>query len=259
MLEWLSPIKLLLLAWLFALSCGGPSESEIRAKEELAAAERELVHLRAQLAETKSRLAVRDQEFTELLDSLRHYPFHGIERVEFTEVRLPTGTYRLWLGSSIGELRQADWDVVVESMTEIEGKIGEPFPTPDFRAAVRPEALSSYHAGRYGRGGYIVVDSLDPMLLQHEFAHHYFHGNERWVDEGMATVFSGDTCRFCERYGPYRLGLDRFNGLRLELGEDAFLEGARRLYAYSRESRAGLEEVRRAFPSAQAQAKIDSW
>ena len=121
--------------------------------------------------------------------------------------------------------------------------------------------------------------SASPGLIAHEVAHYYWIGNADWIDEGMAELmelaienrrigtpidFTNTRCWFAqsikelEELAPeqdddaficnYSLGEGLFVHLLRALGEDAFWEGARRLYAAS--PGAGIEEVRQAFPEA---------
>ena len=126
--------------------------------------------------------------------------------------------------------------------------------------------------------------------LAHEVAHYFWRGNENWIDEGLATAFeqtyglsiglsSGqleEHRRDCEVHnlealsaGPpeqggsqfhcnYYLGSRLFNDLRGAMGEVAFNEGLRDLYALTRTEqearrKPGIDEVRQAFD---AQAEI---
>ena len=129
-----------------------------------------------------------------------------------------------------------------------------------------------------------------PRLIAHEVAHYYWLGNADWIDEGMAELMewvienrrvgtpvrlvdvTDVPCKFArslkelEELAPkggepahicnYSLGRGLFVNLLRTLGEDAFWEGARNLYAAS--PGAGVEEVRQAF-GANVGVVIDRW
>ena len=126
--------------------------------------------------------------------------------------------------------------------------------------------------------------SASPRLIAHEVAHYYWRGNADWIDEGMAELMelavenrrvgtpinpidvTDVRCEFIrnikelEEVAPeqgedafrcnYAFGRGLFVHLLRALGEDAFWEGARNLYAASLDKYAGIEEVRQAFPEA---------
>ena len=145
--------------------------------------------------------------------------------------------------------------------------------------AIRPEFDAD------GGGPYA---SYAPRIIAHEVAHYYWWGNVRWINEGMAELMelaierlvgtvklvditdvpckSARSLKELEEIAPkggepaficnYSLGRGLFVNLLRTLGEDAFWEGARNLYAAS--GGAGVEEVRQAF-GANVVVVIDRW
>ena len=122
--------------------------------------------------------------------------------------------------------------------------------------------------------------SFTPHLIAHEVAHYYWEENANWVDEGMADMMASaienrrsgspvaatnSPCAFAESVAEleelapeegeaayvcnYSLGERLFVDLLRTMGEDAFWEGARDLYAVSQSGAtgAGIAEVRQAF------------
>ena len=143
-------------------------------------------------------------------------------------------------------------------------------------------------------GNHIVIHpnhDADARLIAHEVAHYYWLGSADWIDEGMAELtasaienrrvgtpvnFANQPCvvarslkaweelapgrRKANPYCPHSLGERLFVSLLRTLGEDAFWEGARKLYAASLDADgdAGIEEVRQSF-GADADEVIDRW
>ena len=134
-----------------------------------------------------------------------------------------------------------------------------------------------------------------PSIIAHEAAHYYWSANADWIDEGMAEMTAAAIenrrvgtpmnaanapCAFAkgvmalenlapERGEPafdcnYSLGERLFVDLLRTMGEDAFWDGARDLYAASRAlnaaspngetAGAGIEEVRQAFGASSGDA-----
>ena len=137
--------------------------------------------------------------------------------------------------------------------------------------AIRPE----YDTDDGDHYGYSAA-----RIIAHEVSHYYWRGNADWIDEGVANLmesaienrrvgtpidFTRRSCEFArslkelEERAPrkgtpaficnYSLGEGLFVSLLRTLGEDAFWEGARRLYVASLDADggAGIEEVRQAF------------
>ena len=152
-----------------------------------------------------------------------------------------------------------------------------------FENAVRPGPAGIF------AGAYIVIRpkyALDARLIAHEVAHYYWHGNPVWLAEGMAEVMASVIER--ERVGSrvrvttpgcwvvknimelealgnrgflcnYSLGERLFLDLLRQLGEDAFWDGARKLYEITRTKReVGIEDVRQAF-GPEADEIISRW
>ena len=130
--------------------------------------------------------------------------------------------------------------------------------------------------------------SFAPHIIAHEVAHYYWEENANWVDEGMADMMASaienrrtespiiatnPPCAFAESVAAleelapeegepayacnYSLGERLFVDLLRTMGDDAFWEGARNLYAASQsetagETGAGIEDVRQAFVGADA-------
>ena len=187
-------------------------------------------------------------------------------------------------------------DLFENAVREAENLMGEPFPAPyryvgllyddDIPADGTTNAidiitiLPNYDSddSRWGR-----------LTLAHEVAHFYWRRDAGWINEGMAQLmasaienrrvgtpidftYSGP-CEFArtvtelealsrEQYRAcYRwIGEGLFVSLLRTLGEDAFWEGARRLYVASLDADggAGIDEVRQAF-GADASDVIDRW
>ena len=125
-----------------------------------------------------------------------------------------------------------------------------------------------------------------PHAIAHETAHYYWIWNDYWIDEGMAELMASAIenrrvgtpinlidvtdvrCEFIRNIKEleelatkpgedafrcnYAFGRGLFVSLLRTLGEDAFWEGARRLYAAARKpgTGAGIDEVYQAFPEA---------
>ena len=120
--------------------------------------------------------------------------------------------------------------------------------------------------------------SFAPHVIAHEVAHYYWHANPDWLDEGMAELMAAviesertgspvrarnapcgvvENIRALEVLAPeegepahrcnYSLGEGLFLDLLRRLGEDAFWEGIRKLYAEKRRYDTGIEDVRQAF------------
>ena len=147
------------------------------------------------------------------------------------------------------------------------------------RIVIRPEFDAD------GGGPYA---SYTARIIAHEVAHYYWWGSAQWINEGMAELMelaierlvgtvklvdiTDVPCEFArnlkelEELAPkggepgfgcyYSLGRGLFVNLLRTLGEDAFWEGARNLYAAS--PGAGVEEVRQAF-GANVVVVIDRW
>ena len=152
--------------------------------------------------------------------------------------------------------------------------------------AIRPR-YDSDDGGHYA--------AFAPSIIAHEAAHYYWSANADWIDEGMAEMTAAAIenrrvgtpmnaanapCAFAkgvmalenlapERGEPafdcnYSLGERLFVDLFRTVGEDAFWDGARNLYAASRAlnaaspngetAGAGIEEVRQAFGAASGDA-----
>ena len=175
-------------------------------------------------------------------------------------------------------------DLLENAVREVESLMGEPLPTR-YVGLLFENALDPW-AGGTNFGTYIVIrpkhDTREgsPHLIAHEVAHYYWAGSADWIDEGMAELMASAVenrrvgtpinltntpCRFArslkdlEALAPkrgedafscnYSLGEGLFVSLLRTLGEDAFWEGARKLYAASlrADDGAGIEEVRQAF------------
>ena len=196
-------------------------------------------------------------------------------------------------------------DLLENAVREAENLMGEPLPTRyvgllfedvfgDGSSAAGINygthiALSHEHDSDDGRS----FASVSPRFIAHEVAHYYWKNSAVWLDEGMAELMAStienrrvgtpinvtnDSCEFARSIKEmealpseqrwtcsYPLGEGLFVSLLRALGEDAFWEGARSLYAEARSpvgvsqalwldymSRglldpAGVEEVRQAF------------
>ena len=184
-------------------------------------------------------------------------------------------------------------DMLENAVQELENLMGEPLPTR-YVGLLFENALAPWVGGA-NFGTYIVIrqkyDTGEgaPRLIAHEVAHYYWFGNADWVDEGMAELtasaienrrvgtpinVTNSPCGFVqnlkdlEALAPkrgepafscnYSLGKRLFVSLLRTLGEDAFWEGARRLYAASLGANLGIENVRQA-SGADASDVIDRW
>ena len=195
-------------------------------------------------------------------------------------------------------------DLLENAVREAENLMGEPLPTRYvgllYENALPPEAAGTNVVRHmtirpeYDEDG----GSASPRIIAHEVAHYYWGGNAGWLDEGMAELMdkaienrrvgtpinpisvTDDLCEFARTIKEsealtdsgqrwrcsYPLGEGLFVSLLRTLGEDAFWEGARNLYASSRDpfglsnarrmyyairrlldDPAGIEEVRQAF------------
>ena len=191
-------------------------------------------------------------------------------------------------------------DLLENAVRESENLMGEPFPT-QYVGLLFENAVPS-HFGGVHVGTHMVIrpefDMYDgsPRLIAHEVAHYYWRGSADWIDEGMAELMASAIenrrvgtpmnpmditdvpCEFArslkelEELAPrggepahrcnYSLGRGLFVNLLRTLGEDAFWEGARNLYAASLDADFGagveVEEVRQAF-GANVGVVIDRW
>lgn len=157
-------------------------------------------------------------------------------------------------------------------------------------------AVQSWYAGVNWSGNFMVIRpeyDLYAPIIAHEVGHYYWSGNADWLDEGMAEVMASvierertgipvratnAPCRVVENImelealAPeggepgfrcnYSLGEGLFLDLLQRLGEDAFWEGVRKLYAkgYAEGYRydLGIEDVRQSF-GPDADAIISRW
>ena len=189
-------------------------------------------------------------------------------------------------------------DLLESAVREAENLMGEPLPARYvgllFENAVSHSDFAGTNFGTHIaiRPKHDVDDSgYAPRLIAHEVAHYYWTDNAVWINEGMAELMEAaienrrigtplnvarPPCPFVrsmaalEALAPekgepafwcnYSLGERLFVSLLRTLGEDAFWEGARRLYAASLAAPdgAGIEEVRQAF-GADAGGVIALW
>ena len=175
-------------------------------------------------------------------------------------------------------------DLFENAVREAESLMGEPFPAR--YVGLLYDDVDTGGAGYTDGISSITIrpkyDSDDiqwgRITLAHEVAHFYWFVNAGWINEGMAQLMAsaienrrvgtpidftyGGPCKFARTVSelealPYNqyMGCFRWIGERLfvsllrTLGEDAFWEGARRLYAASLDADdgAGIQEVRQAF------------
>ena len=131
--------------------------------------------------------------------------------------------------------------------------------------------------------------SYAPHIIAHEVAHYYWRFNAKWIDEGMAEVMplvienkrtgspvrarnapcgTAENIMELEALAPeqgepafscnYSLGEGLFLELLQRLGENAFWDGARKLYTDSQMRSVGIADVRQAF-GPDADAIISRW
>ena len=174
-------------------------------------------------------------------------------------------------------------DLLENAVREAENLMGEPFPTRYvgllFENAFNPLVTGSHFGTIMALSPEYDAGEGAPLSIAHETAHYYWIWNTFWIDEGMAELmklavenrrvgtpitpidFTNNLCKFAQNLKEledlatepgedaficnYSLGRGLFVHLLRTLGEDAFWEGARRLYAASGD--AGIEEVRQAF------------
>ena len=177
-------------------------------------------------------------------------------------------------------------DLLENAVREAENLMGEPFPTRYvwllFENAFNPLVTGSHFGTIMALSPEYDAGEGAPLSIAHETAHYYWIWNTFWIDEGMAELmklavenrrvgtpitpidFTNNLCKFAQNLKEledlatepgedaficnYSLGRGLFVHLLRALGEDAFWEGARRLYAAL--PGAGIEEVRQAFPEA---------
>ena len=191
-------------------------------------------------------------------------------------------------------------DRLESAVRKAEAYMGEPLPI-DMVAVLYADAVSPGNAGRnYGSGITILpkYDSATEKVTQkindHEVAHHYWGGNENWIDEGisefMAAVFlasrtgtriqpdsrpcpdfkaiaqlpTEDNAHLCD----YSLGVRLFIDLHHAVGDQEFRKGMAALYRESTVddtadnlpgTRLGISHVKATFSSAAAKRVIDRW
>ena len=186
-------------------------------------------------------------------------------------------------------------DLLENAVQEAENLMGEPLPTR-YVGLLFENATSGSAAGTNFGTSIVIRPEYDAgegsaHIIAHEVAHYYWNANADWIDEGMAELtasaienrrvgtpinVTNSPCGFVqslkdlEELAPergedaficnYSLGERLFISLLWTLGEDAFWEGARRLYAASLDAGggAGVEEVRQAF-GANVGVVIDRW
>ena len=181
------------------------------------------------------------------------------------------------------------------SVREAESLMGEPLPTR-YVGLLYEDVLGPWAGANFGThiaiGTRYDVDDdsfaadLAPRFIAHEVAHYYWSGNAAWIDEGLADTMAtaienrrvgaplnvNAPCPFAqslkelEELAPeqgddaficnYSLGERLFVSLLRTLGEDAFWERARSLYAAP--PGAGIKAVRQAF-GADASDVIALW
>ena len=187
-------------------------------------------------------------------------------------------------------------DLFENAVREAENLVGEPFPAPYRYVGLH---YDDYIPGAGVTNGIDRItirakyDSDDSrwgrLALAHEVAHFYWFWGAGWINEGMAQLMasaienrrvgtpidftSGGPCGLArtvtklealsnEQYIAcmYWIGEGLFVSLLRTLGEDAFWEGARRLYAATLDADGGarIDEVRQAF-GADASNVIDRW
>ena len=202
--------------------------------------------------------------------------------VELAIVRTRPGARR-----SIGLLENA--------VREAESLMGVPLPTR-YVGLLYEDFLGPWAGANFGThiaiGTRYDVDDdsfaadIAPRFIAHEVAHYYWSGNAAWIDEGLADTMAtaienrrvgaplnvNAPCPFAqslkelEKLAPeqgddaficnYSLGERLFVSLLRTLGEDAFWERARSLYAAP--PGAGIKAVRQAF-GADASDVIALW
>ena len=186
-------------------------------------------------------------------------------------------------------------DLLENAVQEVENLMGEPLPTR-YVGLLFENALDPWFGGTNFGTHIVIRQKYDtgegaPHLIAHEVAHYYWRGSADWIDEGMAELtasaienrrvgtpinVTNSPCGFVqslkelEALAPkpgedafrcnYSLGEGLFVSLLRALGENAFWEGARYLYAATLDvgDDAGVEEVRQAF-GADASDVIDRW
>ena len=215
-----------------------------------------------------------------------------VETIQTSSPRTPNLTISI---VRVGDRRTAESSLTVEkAVRHVEDAMGMPLPTnhvivllddtgviPNFAGVNYGQAIAYLKAGEDG-------EDWDKIMFErgmvHEVAHHFWRGNNDWIDEGMAqnieynyargirmpggiTIRPENKCttktlRELSRINPgkqdrqftcnYALGGRFFAELQQHLGEEEFREGAQKLYRLSLEfsrdqKQAGIEEVRKAF------------
>lgn len=190
-------------------------------------------------------------------------------------------------------------DIVAEKAQFVEEITGRPLPTSHIIYVLAENAPVPNAAGtNYGIGITMLpeyetsqADSSEHTdmvgITIHEIAHYFFGGDERWISEGMATMFEYFHARQsglshgqmkphrgnCEAHDlqmfsdpmwdpeleedvidscPYYLGELLFQDLYVSIGHDAFIAAMRELYQLILDGETRLPEVRQVFPGQEA-------
>ena len=197
-------------------------------------------------------------------------------------------------------------DLLESAVRGAESFIGEPFPSR-YIALLFEEAVPSGFGGT-NNGVHMTIlpqydvddenykSALVNRAIAHEVAHYYWHGGERWLDEGAAELTATyveylaegsplepvnypcsptSTIRYLENKGfaesdpafacNYAVGERFFLDLYGNLGEEQFRRGFRDVYLSVKETdpfgtdAAGMEEVRTAFGAFQSKGPANSY
>ena len=174
-------------------------------------------------------------------------------------------------------------DSLEEIVKNVEFFMYLPLPVQTVNVLIADSIIPSASGNNFGTGITIRPEHESDNerltdILAHEVAHHYWSGNQDWIDEGMSDLIQNyhswqrtgismtasmypcphfSNIQQLERAKPkkgedsfrcnYTLGERIFLDLLLELGDIPFREGAQRLYEQTQAEEAGVEEVRAAF------------